>query len=130
MQKIILVLIMCIISSTAFADVGPLTAQIQQKIKDSGSMMLKYYDYTLSDIMGTSNKRSSSSVITYLTNDECVYRETKYIGKYKSYGHNAWLLKSEKVYSLNIGNKEGVLLTKKDENTNQDSFIVSTYLRL
>lgn len=116
MKKIIISLLLCMFSSTAYADIGPLAAQCQQKLKECGSVLLQYNDYTTIDFNSTNKKkRTPSAVVTYISNGESIYRETKHVGKYKFYGRNAKLLKNEKIYSLNLNNKEGILYTKSDE---------------
>lgn len=114
MRKIILLLLLCLLSSTAFAEIGPLTAQFQQKLKDSGSVYIKYNDYTLFDMYEKNKKRKPSAVVTYTSDGKNIYREMQTIGDYKKYGHNAWLLKNEKIYTLNMNNRKGLLRTQRD----------------
>lgn len=116
MRRIILVLLLCMLSGTAFADVGPLAARCQQKLQEYGSVLLQYNDYSATNFYGASKKkRSPSAIVTYISNGASVYRDTKHIGKYRFYGRKASLLKNEKVYALDIDNKEGLLYTKSDE---------------
>lgn len=115
MKKIILSLLLCLLSSTTFAEIGPLTAQFQQKLKESGSVYIKYNDYTLTDMYGTNKKRTPSAVVTYTSDGENIYREMQTVGKYKRYGHNVWLLKGKKLYTLNMNSREGLLHTQRDK---------------
>lgn len=116
MKTIFISLLLCIFSSTVFASVGPLAAKCQQKLKNYGSVWMQYNDYTATDFYSANKKkRLPSAVVTYISNGESVYRDTKHVGKYKFYGWNAKLLKNEKIYSLDINNKEGILYTKSDE---------------
>lgn len=118
MKKIVLFLLMalCLMSSTAFAELGPLTAQFQQKIKDGGGVYIKYNDYTLAEMYGKNKKRAPSAVVTYASDGTNIYREMQCIGKYKRMGHSAYLLKNEKLYTLNMEDREGFLRNASDLN--------------
>lgn len=126
MKKILLTLLLCLVCSSAFADVGPLTAQYQQRIKETGSIFIKFNDYSYSDAENalmlmqnkkTSNKRVPSSINWYATNGDCLYIRTQHLGKYSGLGDFATLIQKEKQYELNFGKNEGEIVEENNRNS-------------
>ena len=115
-QKLLMVTVLvsgCFWTTSASAEVGPLTAKYQEMIKNAGMFQIKCNDYTEADVMAMvgygMKKREPSSVITVAKNDVETYYEKTFIDYRKGMGASACLQNGEKLYKLDLKKKEGIL---------------------
>ena len=116
MKKLSITLLLLTMSNVVFADIGPLTLNLQKYFAETEQCYFKYYDYSISKMMNSfSNKNKTLkpySVIELTKDDKFeAHRTTQIANKTEKENAGGWyLIDYEKgyYYSLKIHLKTGI----------------------
>ncbi len=107
----------CLLTTSVFAEVGPLSAQYQELFRKQGCYFIKFNDYTQTDMWALQGykqkKRKPSAVVTVAQYGEDRYKKS--IGKTSI---TVELEKGEKHYKLDMKRNDGVVYNAMPKNSN------------